>query len=164
MEYNLRVIHGSQKDFYGKARVREDDGRTTLISYQTEVCFIKNGKPFISGFHSNTTTRHIKEFLLQNGFKAENTKQMAQDYQDEETAKEEEKENEEKAKSSLKMVGMVAGLGDLFCNNQKEKNDWKARMLKAGLENKGLIMPEDWDSLPEAEKEKRLNGAIEQIA
>jgi hypothetical protein len=34
-------------------------------------------------------------------------------------------------------------------------------MLKAGLSNKGLIMPEDWNELSEDEKEKRLNKVIE---
>ncbi|KKT23937.1 MAG: hypothetical protein UW07_C0019G0016 [Candidatus Nomurabacteria bacterium GW2011_GWF2_43_8] len=42
----------------------------------------------------------------------------------------------------------------------KESNDWKARMLRAGLEGRGLIMPDDWDTLPEAEKTKRLDGAL----
>lgn len=64
----------------------------------------------------------------------------------------------------LKTIAMIAKMGDIFGNTQKEKNDWKARMLKAGLENKGLIMPENWESLTEAEKEKRLNGAIKQLA
>lgn len=45
--------------------------------------------------------------------------------------------------SNFKAVSMVAKLGDIFCENQKDKNDWKERMLKAGLENKGLIMPDD---------------------
>jgi len=65
--------------------------------------------------------------------------------------------------SILKTTGMIALLGDVFGNTKKEKNDWKARMMKAGLEGKGLTMPEDWDDLTEDEKEKRLNGAIECI-
>jgi hypothetical protein len=36
-------------------------------------------------------------------------------------------------------------------------------MLKAGLDGSGLIMPKDWDSLSEDEKEARLNGAISQL-
>lgn len=63
----------------------------------------------------------------------------------------------------LKTVAMTAALGDIFGNTQKEKNDWKARMLKAGLADKGLDMPEDWDTLTEDEKERRLNGAIAQL-
>lgn len=58
------------------------------------------------------------------------------------------------------MIAAVAKMGELLCDNQKDKNDWKARMIKAGLSDRGLIMPEDWDTLSEDEKERRLNGVI----
>ena len=52
---------------------------------------------------------------------------------------------------------MVAMFGELLCDNQKEKNDWKKRMLDAtGL----LDFPEDWDELSEEEKQKRLDNVI----
>ena len=52
---------------------------------------------------------------------------------------------------------MVAMFGELLCDNQKEKNDWKKRMLDAtGL----LDFPADWDDLSEEEKQKRLDKAI----
>ena len=60
--------------------------------------------------------------------------------------------------SGFKTTSMVASLGELFCDNQKDKNDWKARMLKAGIQ--GLDIPEDWDGLDEDEKTKRLDGVI----
>ena len=60
----------------------------------------------------------------------------------------------------LKMVSMVATLGSLLTDNKKGANDFKTRILKAGLENKGLSIPANWDTLSEDEKEKRLNGAI----
>ena len=60
----------------------------------------------------------------------------------------------------LKFISMVAKMGEVLHDGQKEKNDFKTRILKTGLENKGLIMPDDWNELDEAEKEKRLNGAI----
>ncbi len=59
---------------------------------------------------------------------------------------------------------MVAAFGDILCSGQKEKNDWKTRMLKAGLSGKGLSMPADWDQLSEDEKEKRLNKAVGVLA
>lgn len=65
--------------------------------------------------------------------------------------------------AGLKSVAIVAALGDIFGKTQKESNDWKARMLKAGLGDKGLSMPDDWDALDEATKEARLNGAIAQL-
>lgn len=52
----------------------------TLISYNTEVATIAEGIARVRGTYSQTTLRHIKEFLLQNGFKAENSKQIMADY------------------------------------------------------------------------------------
>lgn len=72
----------------------------------------------------------------------------------------------EDKKQTDKQFGLIAGiakLGEILGKDQKESNDWKARMIKAGLENKGLIVPEDWDTLNEDDKEKRLNGVIEQL-
>ena len=59
----------------------------------------------------------------------------------------------------LKSASMVAMFGELLCDNQKEKNDWKKRMLDAtGL----LDFPEDWDELSEDEKQTRLDKAIKE--
>jgi hypothetical protein len=63
--------------------------------------------------------------------------------------------------SDFKMVSNIAKLGEIFCDNQKDKNDWKERMIKAGFEHKGLIMPDDWNTLDEDTKQKRLNDVIE---
>ncbi len=71
--------------------------------------------------------------------------------------------NKKEDLSEFKTVGMVALLGDVFCDNIKDKNDWKTRMLKAGLESKGLVMPNDWNELDENTKEVRLNKVIEQM-
>ena len=68
------------------------------------------------------------------------------------------------AMKNLKTIGMVMAMGEVLAgDSKKEKNDWKARMLKAGLENRGLIMPEDWETLSEDDKEARLNGVISQL-
>lgn len=69
-----------------------------------------------------------------------------------------------RAKKELGTIATIAMLGDVFGTDQKQKNDWKTRMLKAGLENKGLIMPDDWNELNENEKEKRLNKVIEAMS
>lgn len=60
----------------------------------------------------------------------------------------------------MKSTVMVASLGDIFCDNKKDKNKWKKRMLKAGLGNRGLDFPDDWDKLSEETKEARLNGVM----
>ena len=67
----------------------------------------------------------------------------------------------EETEQQFKTIGAIASMGEIFGKGKKEKNDWKLRMLKAGLENKGLQVPEDWDTLSEDEKEKRLNKIIE---
>lgn len=68
------------------------------------------------------------------------------------------KQAREEVESKFKTVGMISSLGEIFCDNQKDKNDWKKRMLKAGIQ--GLDIPEDWNTLDEDEKERRLNGVI----
>ena len=62
------------------------------------------------------------------------------------------------------LIGAITKMGEILTETKKESNDWKTRMLKAGLENKGLIMPEDWETLPEETKETRLNQVIVQLA
>jgi len=64
--------------------------------------------------------------------------------------------------SMLKSTAMVAMMGDIFCQDKKESNDWKARMIKAGL-GEGIQMPADWDELDEETKELRLNKVITQL-
>ena len=55
--------------FYGKARMVFEEDRTVLVSYNTEVAYVKDNEAIVNGVYSATTTRHIKEFLYQNGFK-----------------------------------------------------------------------------------------------
>ena len=252
----LQPKYDSRKSFYGKAKVEMEDGKKVLYSYNTKVAEIKDGKAIVHGLYSDTTTRHIKDFLQQNGFKVESSKQIMQDYSEgskssykvsptsevskatisdmgdvrvfrindkmqiyanaektrngfkhtatlivdgqevdksvahyqnrtwesyeyetavsnliEKTSyipsgekKEIEKKfaeaSHEKISSEFKTIGTIASLGEVFAKTKKEKNDWKLRMIKAGLGNRGLEMPEDWDKLSEKEKEKRLNAII----
>ena len=88
MTYELRPFHTSQKSFYGKAKVISDRDGKTLVSYSTAVARItakNNGYMIIPyaviyGTYSATTLRHIKEFLKQNGFRAESKAQIEADY------------------------------------------------------------------------------------
>ena len=61
---------------------------------------------------------------------------------------------------TFKSLAMVAKMGEIIEDNTKAKNDWKLRMIKAGLEDKGLNVPKDWDELDEKTKEERLNKVI----
>ena len=74
---NLEAIHGSVKDYYGKAKVHElDDGTRVLTSYDTHVAQVKDGKLSVFGWYSATTARHINEFAMQHGFPKLTKKEM----------------------------------------------------------------------------------------
>jgi hypothetical protein len=68
-----------------------------------------------------------------------------------------------KEDSGFGFVATMAKMGELFGANQQEKNNWKKRILTAGLEKQGLEFPDDWDGLPEDIKEARLNQVIEEL-
>lgn len=57
-------------------------------------------------------------------------------------------------------IKMMTAIGTLLAPDQKARNDWNKRILAAGLGNKGLSFPDDWDQLSEDEKTRRLDGAI----
>ena len=66
----------------------------------------------------------------------------------------------------LRLGAMVASFGDVLGKDQKEKNAWKKRMLSASSPKDptgapALFFPDDWESLPEDEKERRLNKVIQ---
>jgi hypothetical protein len=83
----LQARYDARDSFYGKARVQADYPIVSLWSYDTRVAQIEyNGQPddkgvaTVYGYYSQTTFRHIKEFLKQYGFWAENKKQILKDY------------------------------------------------------------------------------------
>ena len=78
--YELSASYDNRKSFYGKAMVKCEDGVSKLYSYDTLVAQIKDNKAIVFGTYSNSTLRHIKEFLMQNGFKAETKSQIEEDY------------------------------------------------------------------------------------
>lgn len=74
-----------RKSFYGKAKVYSDDkGHLFLMSYSTIVAEItdgiatEDGLPTVkvNGYYSQTTARHINEFLCRYGFKTMSKKEM----------------------------------------------------------------------------------------
>lgn len=79
--YELMPQYDGRKSFYGKARVRNNDGDLELISYDTRVAVIyPDNTASVYGTHSATTLRHIKEFLKQSGLRAESKRQIVKDY------------------------------------------------------------------------------------
>ena len=65
-------------------------------------------------------------------------------------------------RGGLKMLAALASLGNIVAETPKDQNDWKQRMLQAGL-GEALDFPADWESLSEDEKRRRLDGAIGQL-
>jgi hypothetical protein len=95
MKVTLQSMYDKRKSFYQKALITIDSvlwgtstelkapGEKHLYSYNSEVCYIDNaGKVHLLPLwnYSATTLRHVKEFLKQNGFRADNSKQIKKDY------------------------------------------------------------------------------------
>ena len=83
--YCLEPRHDSRKSFYKKAKVyRDNNGTLFLKSYETIVAEIKDQiiepdeskRVKVNGWYSNTTARHINDFLYQHGFKTMSKKEM----------------------------------------------------------------------------------------
>ena len=75
-EEELRVRYDARQSFYKKAYTIEYNNVLYLRSYDTIVAKIENGEAVVNGWYSQTTARHINEFLKQNGFKAMSKKEM----------------------------------------------------------------------------------------
>lgn len=105
MKTELLPIYDARRSFYHKAIVETDTPRfdddingasgagvAALYSYGTLVAAIfpevsldegahtRDERAIVYGIYSATTLRHIKEFLRQNGFKAESKAQIVADY------------------------------------------------------------------------------------
>lgn len=76
----LQPRYDGRKSFYGKARTEREGDNLVLYSYSTKVAEITPQQTKVYGTYSNTTLRHIKEFLKQNGYKAESKEQIMKDY------------------------------------------------------------------------------------
>jgi len=149
----LKAIYDGRNSFYGKAKTFYEGNKLILRSYETDVAYIEDGQAVVKGSHSQTTTRHIKEFLKQEGFKAETTAQILKDY----PHTEEPKKEESGLKSHIKSVNMVCSMGKLLCKSPEEKNNWDKKMINT---LPGVSFPDDFDNLPEKEKRRRLDGAL----
>ncbi len=69
----LQPIYNTQKDYYKKAEVKTLNNNIKLLySYNTLVCIIFDNKYILNDnisynlLFSNTTLKHLKDFLLQN--------------------------------------------------------------------------------------------------
>jgi len=82
IKVELNSMYDSRKSFYNKAYIVKYDDMNVeaLESYGTEVAIFNTKERYVSvrelpkHLYSNTTIRHIREFLKQNGFNADMTK------------------------------------------------------------------------------------------
>ena len=67
----LRVVYGTQQSFYKKAFVKEDDNSTQYLYSYYSLIVTNYGKALKfeedSKLYSNTTMRHVREYLKQIG-------------------------------------------------------------------------------------------------
>lgn len=85
MSYQLETRYDSRKSFYGKAVVAVRDGYTELLSYGTLVARIYDGnlvKLYPAWDASQTTLRHVKEYLRQAGCYVGSKAEMEKAYAD----------------------------------------------------------------------------------
>lgn len=75
----LQPIYDHAKSFYKKAWEIYDNDTIKLLSYNTIVAEIVNNELVVHGTYSNTTLRHIKEFMRQHGY-AVNSKKEVENY------------------------------------------------------------------------------------
>lgn len=82
--FELVPVHDSRQSFYGKARVIDTDDAMILESYNTPVVKFERGTRKITLLphwdESQTTLRHVKEFLKQHGYEADTLNQIRKDY------------------------------------------------------------------------------------
>jgi len=75
-EEYLESKYDARASFYKKAKVLKYNGALYLQSYSTIVAKIEDGKAIVNGWYSQTTARHINEFLYQMGFDKMTKKEM----------------------------------------------------------------------------------------
>lgn len=121
-----------------------------VYSYNTHVATIRGRELVRLGWWSVTTSKHINHVASEYGLTVVDKKE----------SEPEPGQEPGPDASALKTAGMVAGLSAIFCDTPKQKNDWKKRMLSTVP---GISFPDDFDTLPEEERARRLEGA-EQIA
>ena len=79
--YDLNCCFDARQNFYGKARVEIfSDNSEILWSYSTPVACCVKSKIIVRGQYSQTTTRHIKEFIKQHNQSADNLKEILKLY------------------------------------------------------------------------------------
>ena len=151
--YGLRPEYDSRKSFGGKANVEIDGyGTETLYSYDTPVArYTKEGTVELlpKWDLSQTTLRHVKEFLRQHGLKADSLAQIKKDYL---------KENFERVdiETDREKMSMTAEEGGKVVVTTEPKTEEKK-------EDKEVIVPVDDETKVEIEDESEKENEEDSI-
>src|SRR3990167_5338998 len=86
-----------------------------VFSYSTHVATIDGEQLIVHGYWSSTTSKHVNHVADVYGLTKVDGKTV-------EAPKDADK------MQNLRTIAAVAMMGDIFGTNQKEKNDWKARI------------------------------------
>ena len=132
--------------------------KRTRTAFKHEATLLENGREIATAkicYHNRTWERFEFDSVI---------KKLADETGEKKLLKFIKDRTSDSGTEHFKRVAKIAEIGKVFYEgNQKAENDWKIKILKAGLENKGLIIPNDWDELSEDEKEKRLNGVMKAL-
>tara|TARA_B100000212_G_scaffold334472_1_gene305196 strand:+ start:2555 stop:3040 length:486 start_codon:yes stop_codon:yes gene_type:complete len=139
----------------------EENGLKVFYSYSTPVAFQYKGALYISeNVWSVTTAKHLnwiedycnvtrKKHRWNNAIFEERLAEYMQLRQFNKAAPE--------PVDNLKVVSGVAAAFGLLADNKEQKNKFQKRFFET---IPGISFPQDWDQLPEEEKEKRLAAVI----
>lgn len=141
------ITHNKGRNPMNKYKQNLHVSGNKVYSYETHVATINGSTLEVLGYWSTTTSKHINYVAKEYGLTILEVKKN--DQSDDKTEQD-----------FINTVGLIAAIGNIFNETDKGRNDWKKRMLSAGLESKGLSFPEDWDQLTEEEKQRRLDCAI----
>lgn len=137
--------------------------KKTRIAFKHEATLFKDGQEIDNAkicYQNRTWESYEYESVIEKLL--EKTNELTKEEKNKFLSQNKESEHQ-RINGNFKMIAGIAKLGEILCDNQKSKNDWKARMLKAGLESSGLQMPEDWNKLDENTKTIRLNAVINEL-
>lgn len=83
--YELKPMYNNQKSFYGKALIKDTIKGMELYSYNTLVAKSENGKVYVThndNYLTQTTLKHIKEFIKQLGYEKMSKKELLENFKD----------------------------------------------------------------------------------
>ena len=134
----------------------EENGLKVFYSYSTPVAFQYKGALYISeNVWSVTTAKHLN--WIEDYCNVTRKKHRWNNAIFEERLAEYRQKYKPAPQDNIKVVSGVAAAFGLLADNKEQKNKFQKKFFET---IPGISFPEDWDQLPEEEKEKRLAAVI----